>query len=194
VTNIFQWITNPIINQSINQSVSQNDALKKLEISFNFLVDNSVILETKSCAENNEIQINMVCGERESGPITTKIPKYVLCEFGTYIAYVVVTQRSWGWWALMSTVKCSMNHVSPPECKAMSLCEGASKSFRTQSITKCTLTTIKTRWEATQRFMAKKLTRLTQKIAIQLNLVAESCSTCSSRSRRPVRKLLDTPS
>jgi hypothetical protein len=39
--------------------------------------------------------------------------------------------------------------------------------------------------------MAAKLTRLTHKIAIQLHLVAESCS---FRSRRPVRKLLDTPS
>jgi hypothetical protein len=42
--------------------------------------------------------------------------------------------------------------------------------------------------------MAAKLTRLTHKIAIQLHLVAESCSICSSRSRRPVRKLLDTSS
>jgi hypothetical protein len=32
------------------------------------------------------------------------------------------------------------------------------------------------------------------KIVIQLHLVAESCTICSSRSRRPVRKLLDTPS
>jgi hypothetical protein len=39
-----------------------------------------------------------------------------------------------------------------------------------------------------------KPTRLTQKIEIQLHLVAESCITCSSRSRRPVRKLLDIPS
>jgi len=31
--------------------------------------------------------------------------------------------------------------------------------------------------------MAAKLTRLTHKIAIQLHLVAESCSICSSRSR-----------
>jgi len=37
--------------------------------------------------------------------------------------------------------------------------------------------------------MAEKLTRLTHKIAIQLHLVAEN-----SRSRRPVRKILDTPS
>jgi hypothetical protein len=42
--------------------------------------------------------------------------------------------------------------------------------------------------------MAAKLTRLTYKIAIQLHLVAESCIICSSRSRRSVRKLLDTPS
>jgi hypothetical protein len=55
-------------------------------------------------------------------------------------------------------------------------------------------TTINTRWEAIQRVMAAKLSRLTHKIAIQLHLVAESCTICSSRSRRPVRKLLDTPS
>jgi len=41
--------------------------------------------------------------------------------------------------------------------------------------------------------MAETLTRLTHKIAIQLHLVAESCTIFSSRSR-PVRKLLDTPS
>jgi hypothetical protein len=40
--------------------------------------------------------------------------------------------------------------------------------------------------------MMLKLTRLTQKIAILLHLVAESCAICISRSRRPVRKLLDT--
>jgi len=40
--------------------------------------------------------------------------------------------------------------------------------------------------------MAAKLTRVTHKIAIQMHLVAESCSICSAR--RPVRKLLDTPS
>jgi len=42
--------------------------------------------------------------------------------------------------------------------------------------------------------MAAKLTRLTYKIAIQLQLVVESCNICSSRSRRPVQKLLDTHS
>jgi len=36
--------------------------------------------------------------------------------------------------------------------------------------------------------MAAKLTRLTLKVAIQLHVVAESCTICSSRSRRPIRK------
>jgi hypothetical protein len=35
---------------------------------------------------------------------------------------------------------------------------------------------------------------LTHKIATQLHPVAENCTICSSRSRRPVRKLFDTPS
>jgi hypothetical protein len=61
-------------------------------------------------------------------------------------------------------------------------------------VTKWTTERINTRREATQRVMTAKLTRLTHKIAIQLRLVAESCTVCSSRSRRPVRKLLDTPS
>jgi len=39
--------------------------------------------------------------------------------------------------------------------------------------------------------MVAKLTRLTHKIAIQLHLMAQSRTICSSRSRRPVRKLLD---
>jgi hypothetical protein len=42
--------------------------------------------------------------------------------------------------------------------------------------------------------MAAKLIRLTHKIAIQLHLLAESCTICSSRSRQPVRNLLDKPS
>jgi hypothetical protein len=42
--------------------------------------------------------------------------------------------------------------------------------------------------------MAAKLTRLTHKIAIQLHVIAESCTICSSRCRWPVRKLLDTHS
>jgi len=42
--------------------------------------------------------------------------------------------------------------------------------------------------------MITKLTRLAHKIAIKVYLVAEKCTICSFRSRRPVRKLLDTPS
>jgi hypothetical protein len=57
---------------------------------------------------------------------------------------------------------------------------------------KYTLATINTRGEATQRVMAAKLTRLTHKIAIQLHLVAKSSTICNSRSRPPVRELLDT--
>jgi len=40
--------------------------------------------------------------------------------------------------------------------------------------------------------MAAKLARMTHRIAIQSYLVAERCTICSFRSRRPVRKLLDT--
>jgi len=54
------------------------------------------------------------------------------------------------------------------------------------------LTTINTGSEATQRVMAPKFSRLTHKIAIKLRLVAERCIIWSCRSRRPVRKLLDT--
>jgi hypothetical protein len=72
--------------------------------------------------------------------------------------------------------------------------KAVSKSFRIESMTKYTLTTIKTCWEATQRVMATKLTRLTHRKAMQLHLVAESCTICSYHSRRPVRKLLVTPS
>jgi hypothetical protein len=70
---------------------------------------------------------------------------------------------------------------------------GVTKRFRTESITKWT-TKINTHWEATQRVMATKLTRLTHKIVIQLQLVAENCTICSSLSRRQVRKILHTPS
>jgi hypothetical protein len=67
-----------------------------------------------------------------------------------------------------------------------------SESFRTESVKKYMLTFGITRSEVTQTVMAAKITRLTHKIAKQLNLVAESCTICSSRSRRPVRKLMDT--
>jgi len=59
---------------------------------------------------------------------------------------------------------------------------------------KFSLTTTNTRWEETQRVMVAKPTRLPHKISVQLHLIAESCTICSSCSRPPVRKLLDTPS
>jgi hypothetical protein len=42
--------------------------------------------------------------------------------------------------------------------------------------------------------MAAKLTKLTHKIAIQMHVVAKTCTICSTRSGRPVRELLDTAS
>jgi len=42
--------------------------------------------------------------------------------------------------------------------------------------------------------MAAELTRLTHKIAIELHLIAESSTICSSCAKQPVQKLLDTPS
>jgi hypothetical protein len=72
--------------------------------------------------------------------------------------------------------------------------EGVSKRFRTESMSKYMVTTINTHSEATQRATAEKLNRLTHKIAIQLHLVAETCTIYRSRSKRPVRELLDTPS
>jgi len=66
--------------------------------------------------------------------------------------------------------------------------EGTSESFRTESIMKHTLTFGIIRCCPLQSVMEAKLTRLIHEI------VAERCTICSSRSRRPVRKLLDTHS
>jgi hypothetical protein len=91
-------------------------------------------------------------------------------------------------------VTCSaLRILSTKELVTWRFYEGVSKSFRTESITKYALTFGITRWEATQRVMAAKLSRLTHKIAVQLHLVAKSCTICSSRTRRPVWKLLDMP-
>jgi hypothetical protein len=84
--------------------------------------------------------------------------------------------------------------LKTPRWYCHSIHEGASKSFRTKSITKYTLTFAITRSETTQSVMATKIAGLTHKIAIHMHLVAETCTLCSSRSRRPVRKLLNTPS
>jgi hypothetical protein len=48
------------------------------------------------------------------------------------------------------------------------------------------------RWEATQRGMAAKLTRLTEKVTIQWHQMAESCNICSLLSYRSLGEL-DTP-
>jgi len=77
---------------------------------------------------------------------------------------------------------------------AMNIYEGISKRFRTESITKYTLTFGITRCCPLQRVMETKLTRLTHKIVTQLHQLAESCATCCYCSRRPVRKLMHTPS
>jgi hypothetical protein len=72
------------------------------------------------------------------------------------------------------------------------LYESISKSFRTESITKYTLTFGVTCCCHLQRGMVTKLTRLIHKIAIELHLVTDSCTICSSRTWRPVRNLLNT--
>jgi hypothetical protein len=59
-----------------------------------------------------------------------------------------------------------------PSCQKALYYIRSGKYFRTESITKYAPATINTRWEATQRDMAAKLTRLAHKIAIQLHLMA----------------------
>jgi hypothetical protein len=49
------------------------------------------------------------------------------------------------------------------------------------------LTKINTHWETTQWVMTAKLCRLAHKVAVQLHLMAESCTICSSCSRQPFR-------
>jgi hypothetical protein len=71
--------------------------------------------------------------------------------------------------------------------------KGVSKSFRTELIKKYMLRKLSTCFEAKQRVMAANLTWLNTEIYTQMHVVAESCTVCSSSSRRPVRKLLDTP-
>jgi hypothetical protein len=68
------------------------------------------------------------------------------------------------------------------------------QKFPNWVLTKSKTIIINTRWKTRQSVMATELTRLTHKITIQLYLVAESCTICSSRSKRPVRELLNAPS
>jgi hypothetical protein len=70
--------------------------------------------------------------------------------------------------------------------------ESVSKSFRTESITK-SRTTTKTPVEKQHKGLWRQNSLdLTHKIAIQLQVAAESSTICSSLLRRLVRKLLDT--
>jgi hypothetical protein len=63
---------------------------------------------------------------------------------------------------------------------------GCIQKFPDWVIKKYMLTFGITRWQATQKFMATKVTILNHKIAIQLRRVAESCTICCSRFRRSV--------
>jgi hypothetical protein len=73
---------------------------------------------------------------------------------------------------LLPSGGCSWYYVDHRSDGLWIYCENVSKSFRTES--KYTLTTVNTRWKATQDVMPAKLTRLTNKTAIQQHLVAES--------------------
>jgi hypothetical protein len=70
--------------------------------------------------------------------------------------------------------------------------EDVSKTFRTESINEINNNKHSVRSNI-QRVMAAKLTKVTHKIAIQLHLVAESCTICSSRSRQPAGNFLIHP-
>jgi hypothetical protein len=123
----------------------------------------------------------------------TSVPQYVfmaccLLSIRTTLPFTFYIPNCWGRWVVLCY---SAIYVGGLKKSHKDKYEGVSKSFRTESITKWT-TIINIRWEATQRVMVAKLTRLTHKIAIQLQPVTESCTICSSRSTRPVRKLLDT--
>jgi hypothetical protein len=97
-------------------------------------------------------------------------------------------------WMVSYTPRSLYHRVKSPRHtldRKLEYIRGCIQKFPDWIITKQT-TTINTGWEATERVMAAKRTRLTHKIAMQLHLVAESCTICSSSSRRPVRKLSDT--
>jgi hypothetical protein len=94
----------------------------------------------------------------------------------------------------VTTVLKGLNENGFQSCYRVRQYEGVSRSFRTESITKYTPTFRITHLEATKRVMAAKLIRLAHKIAIKPHLVTEICTTCSSRSRRTVRELLNSPS
>jgi hypothetical protein len=78
---------------------------------------------------------------------------------------------------------CDLEHLTPPGKWGRQTIWGCIQKFP-DWVDKEIKTTTNPRWVATQRVMAAKLTRLTHKIAIQLHLVAESCTIYRSLSRR----------
>ena len=57
-------------------------------------------------------------------------------------------------------------------------------SFIRKCISHLKCTTIHSRWEAMQRVMAKRFTKMSETIVILWHLVAESCTTCHSQAYR----------
>jgi hypothetical protein len=78
--------------------------------------------------------------------------------------------------------------------KTVTRYEGVSKSFRTESNNEIYAYNKKHSLRSNTKGYSSKTHRLTHEKAIQLHLVAENCTIYRSRYRRPVRKLLDTPS
>jgi hypothetical protein len=101
--------------------------------------------------------------------------------------------KAWGIQSRMQMSENLLNFLSLIDDNRIIIVRGCIQKFP-DWVDKYTLAKINTRWEAIRSVMAAKLTRLTHKIAIELHVVAESCTICSSRSRRSIRKLLDTPS
>jgi hypothetical protein len=149
------------------------------------------IFSTNSCISGNF----PAYGQWTSSCIRNKgVPQYSCLCIITPDCFACSTLPSDRMWqpVLMSkeTYKDSIHSAGKNYGKASSDIQGCIQKFSDWVVTKSTTITTNTRWEATQRVMVAKLIRLSHKIAIQLHLVAESCTICSSRSRLPVRKLL----
>jgi hypothetical protein len=118
------------------------------------------LAKRKTCHHFSCWDLNSDRPARSLVTILTKLPQFLaLCITVVIIIIIIFLHTKCKKWT------CIMKVLSTSPCVHM-LYEGVSKSFRTESITKWTK--INTRWEATQRIMAARLTRLTHKIAIQL--------------------------
>jgi hypothetical protein len=103
-------------------------------------------------------------------PSTRKFQRQAFCQFSSYSTELHVTL--------------SERHMSSPHTREYPKVSGLSRNEINN----------KKHSRSSTKIMTAKLSRLTHKVAIQLHLAAESCTICSFRSRRPVPKLLDTPS